>query len=702
MPVLPLTKKRKLCYLARMALQLALVFHFNQHVGENAQVADRVCYRGLVQTLRAHPQLKFNLHVSGTLLRALAWFDPETLALIRAGVADGQFEILGSTHAQNLPYVCADWDNAQHLALHRALVEHWFGQTPRTFWLAERTWRQTLLPLIAQAGYTTLLIEDHILRSAGLAEPRPARTRHAGHSLTALYDDTALRSRFNYAAWFGRRDQLFAYLQQWADRAGSADFTLAYAEDAEALGLWPWEAGYLPHAAWANLDAILAELARSPLATLVHCRDVPAQVEAASLPDGSAQWMDSALRNPNAPYHEDGYAHWFDFAGRAPKMQYFHRLHNLLRAHLQRVAERRQRPPAWLWQPATPGDAFFNQAVEMFCQHQYEFGCIGVGGRGYWGWENARGLFLYTQAALQADAPRLGRWIEDVNGDGSDEQLLGNGQHWLALTAYGGRVVAGFDLRTAQQWAGNPLAVPTAPYVGGETRWPNLRPPRPAWLPADFSTDLAPFAAWQTAEPAPTRLGKHLPDWIFAGEPATLPVYALPAVAVAPPRLRAHYGLLNDEFMLAGATLFPPDELCDYRFEEDGLTYVIPLRPEVVVEKNVSLQGNAVRARYRLHNATADPLALAWVSRHEINVDYLATLTRGRGCLEYLPSASAPAFRNTHSGLTLTLRPSLTPVSVTCSEELLAVHCTLTMPVMAAPHTVTTFAFDIEITPASG
>lgn len=690
-----------------MALQLALVFHFNQHVGEYAQLADRVCYRGLVQVLRAHPRLKFNLHLSGTLLRALAWFDPETLALIRAGVQAGQFEILGSTHAQNMPYVCSDWDNQQQMAVHRGLVEHWFGVQPRTFWLSERTWRHTLLPVIAQGGYTHILIEDHILRAAGLAEPHPVHTTHEGHSLTALFDDTELRTRLNYAAWFGRRGQLLAYLQKWAVRAQNTNLTLAYAEDAEALGLWPWEAGYLPHATWDNLAALLTDLEQAEGVQLVHCAEVAAQAELPHLPDGAAQWMERALHHPNAPYHEDGYANWFDFAVRAPKMHYFHRLHNLLRAQLQRVAEHRQRPVAWLPQPITPGDVFYNLAVEMYCQHQYEFGCIGVGGRNYWGWENARGLFLYTQAAQQADAPRRGRWIEDVNGDGSDEQLLGNGTHWVALTAYGGRVVAGFDLTTARQWAGNPLAVPSAPYASGETRWPRLRPPLPAWLPAGWDTALAPFEAWQTTEPVPTRLGKHLPDWVFEGEPPALLVYPLPTTTSPLPHRRAHYGLLNDEFALPGQPATPADELCDYRFEAEGLTYIIPIADGLLVEKNVTLQAgegraHCVRARYRLHNANPNPLALTWTSRHEVNVDYLTTLTQGRASLQHLAEAAWPTFRNTHTGQTLTLRASLTPTAVHCSDELLAVHCTLTLPVLAAPQGITEFSFEIDIDNTNG
>jgi len=37
--------------------------------------------------------------------------DPEPLDEIRAGLAGGQFELLGSTYSQNIPYVADEWDN---------------------------------------------------------------------------------------------------------------------------------------------------------------------------------------------------------------------------------------------------------------------------------------------------------------------------------------------------------------------------------------------------------------------------------------------------------------------------------------------------------------------------------------------------------------------------------------------------------------
>ena len=59
-----------------MPLSLSLVFHFNQHTTEFAEVANRACYRGLLNVLRAHPKLTPQRH------------EPALVAFLRHGFND--------------------------------------------------------------------------------------------------------------------------------------------------------------------------------------------------------------------------------------------------------------------------------------------------------------------------------------------------------------------------------------------------------------------------------------------------------------------------------------------------------------------------------------------------------------------------------------------------------------------------------------
>lgn len=655
-----------------MALPLALVFHFNQHTTEFTDVANRACYRGLLNVLRAFPQLKFNLHLSGTLLRALNWIDSETLDLVRAGLADGQFELLGSTYAQNVPYACHDWDNAQQIAAHRAVLKELFDVEPTVFWNSERCWRQSLIKVIAEGGYGVTLAEDHILHGAGITQPTPISTALEGRSLTVVYDDPIFRERFNYAAWFGRRAQLFNYLDSLAERKGSKHYLLAYAEDAEAMGLWPWEAGYLPQASWSHLEKLLAEMVERDY-VLTHLSAAQPEQEVATLPDGAARWMNRALVIPNAPYHEDGYRDWFDFIDRSPKVDYFRKLYAVVRSNLTQVETARGR--GFVAAPETAADAFYRQAIETFCSHQYEFGCIGVGGRGYWGWENVRLTFLYSRLAELAENPQARRWIEDMNGDGGDEQILCDGRQLAVFTAYGGRLLGWFDLRAGRQWVGNPLAVPAASYSSGSSEHPKIMTFRRRWAPETFDADLRSWKEQKQKETAPTRLGRHLTPELFAREPEELTVYAAPP---SPDGLywpaRTHTGAFNDWLSLDGGDELPADRFLDYRFEADEtISYLNALLPGLKIDKRLSLTAAGVRAQYTVQNLSGRRRRLRWHLTHELSPDYAGVLLGGRAALAVRPEPDEPKVVNTRTGAELRLNISRPVSEVTHHTNFLSV-----------------------------
>lgn len=682
-----------------MSLSLALVFHFNQHTNEHAAVANRACYRGLLNVLRAHPRLKFNLHLSGTLLRALNWFDPETIALVRAGVRAGQFELLGSTYAQNVPYACHDWDNAQQILTHRAVLRELFDVQPTTFWISERCWRQSLVQVAAEGGYRTTLVEDHILQAAGVSQPTPVTTAFDAHTLTLVSDDPEFRERLNYAAWFGRRAQLWSYLDGFAERKGAKHFVLAYAEDAEALGLWPWEAGFLPQASWAHLDKLLEEVEADGRFTLTHLADAQPRGSVAALPNGAARWMDRALAIPTAPYHEDGYRDWFDFVERSPKVEYFRKLYAVVRSNLHQTAAARG-GRGLVDPPERAADVFYRQALETFCSHQYEFGCIGVGGRGYWGWENVRATFMYSRLAELAEAPQPRRWIEDVNGDGSDEQLLCDGRQLAVFTAYGGRLLAWFDLVHGRQWVGNTLAVPPAPYHSGASEHPQLTPAPARWLPETYTTDLKPWKALKQKAPLPARLARFFTPEFFEREPAEVTVYPTPPAADgARPRLPAQTGALNDWLRLDQADEQPADRFLDYRFEDEGvIAYLNALLPGLTIDKRVQLLPAGLRVQYTLHNHSGQAHTLRWRFANEVAPDYVAMLAGGREAVDVITRDGHPGVINTRTGRGLVFRPSRQWTETAVAEHLLGLNLTLAFELDLPAGDAETFTIDLVLT----
>ncbi|MBI3242042.1 MAG: hypothetical protein HYZ49_07100 [Chloroflexi bacterium] len=655
-----------------MPLSVALLFHFNQHFNEYAALASRACYRGLLNVLRSHPTLKFNIHISGTLIDALKWLDSSPLDLIRDGLAAGQFELLGSTYAQNIPYASDDWDNAQQIALHRATLKDTFGVEPTAFWNAERCWRQSLVPVIADGGYRCTLVEDHILREAGATDSFVFTTHAESKALTVVTDDERLKHKFNLGAWFGRNDQVIRYLRGLAAKPESATMCAAYAEDAEAMGLWGWEAGLTPNQTWAHLDRLLTALEAEPEVKLIKLSEAPRpKADLTPIPDGSAAWMNASLAKKGAPYHEDGYTDWLDFNRRSPKLAHFRQTYSIIRAKLLALNE------------VTPASqALRRAALYAFCAHQYEFGCIGVGGLNDRGWENARTAVAVALAAKLAEAPSENVLIDDCNGDGSDEVLVCDGKQLMITSAYGGRLLYWFDLTTGQQFVGNQLPVIQAAYEG-DGHYPVVEPRRKPWLPDSFAPQ---DSAEQIEETPPTRLGRFLPDWVWEGEPLPMQV----AVAPKPegesfmPLFGQTRGFSDHIIVDSGNQEEPPHEWLDSRLEKNGVAFIRYLSDELTIEKSLRFAHGKVAAAYTVRNHDTRERSVRLRVTNELCPDYAEVIRGGRGALAFL-DGEAPGVTNTRTGASIVLNSSRAWQSLERREDFCALTIGLTYDFTLSP-----------------
>ncbi len=612
-------------------LRIALCFHFNQNLNQFGAVASRACYRGLLAVLRRHARLPFVIHISGTLVHALQWLDPEPLQLIADGLTAGQFTLMGSTYAQNVPYASDDWDNMLQIALHRDVLQRSFGVSPTIFWNSERCWRQSLVPVMVDSGYSHTLLEGEFLRAAGCAQPHAVwRTGLEDRMLTVFNDDEGLKHAINYAIWTGRPQRALTYLERLAAAPDHDTYYVWYAEDAEATGLWGFTHGVLPQAAWANLDQFLTLLEQQPWLSVTAPAAAPVpQGEIDAIPDGQASWMVTSLQRAGAPYHEDGFVDWFDYNARSSKLRYFRSLQAQIRDRLQAS----QTTP-----PANPAAGrLVAQAHLAFAAHQFEFGCIGVGRLGDRQWEMMRAALVSLRAAeLAAGAPTVSVWMEDVNHDGVDEVLLASRDQFVVLTALGGRVLYAYDLALGVAWVGNENAMSTAPYEIDAAYPVNPRTFPARWLPDAYEPGLADFAVVD-ADPRPV-WGRYLPDDWWHDEPGLLPTYfvpELPANGFWPAALaqtRAH----NDRLWIDGAQVLAPEENQSWhiRLEDQRVAFV--LRQGVwTVEKTFQLYEGGLEAQYRIMVESSQPVRVRLEIENELCPAAVDLMDAGREAAAY-------------------------------------------------------------------
>jgi hypothetical protein len=444
-------------------LKLAILFHANQTLNYQGDTANDLCFNGLVSVCRQHPASRFMMHFSGSLLHDLLWFDyrhsPSTIEMLRAGAADGQFEIVGSTYAQNVPYATHMWDNDVQVKAQREVIETALGVVPVTFWNAERCWKQQLVPLIADNGYTGTWVETHIIYDSGTSAPEHAlrKTRIGDSEVLVFNDDGQIVGLLDYAIDTGETADLVDYLAWLHGEDTYRDFILCYCQDMETSGLWDYEWGQDPQEDWDNFDHVLDVLEGLEWLEIVTLRDYLGDHRATEMlvpiVDGQANWM-------VGPSQGAGYDDWFDYNENSPLLAFYRDFYTTVRERIQQVS--------YNVDPLSAAGRLVHHAHRHFAAHQFEFGCINCGDyycQDYHKLETVEATCLAVEYAVEPVAsPEI--VIRDANGDSIADIVLVTPTDLFVFSAYGGRLLYWFDLVRGEEIVGNELFMWGYYYIG--------------------------------------------------------------------------------------------------------------------------------------------------------------------------------------------------------------------------------------------
>jgi hypothetical protein len=166
-----------------MSVSFAFVHHANQYLitegYENRQglkdvLGSPFAEVGLWRILHLHRlyDIPANLHVSGTLLEAIAWHAPAFLDALRETHRQGLIEFVGSCYGQNMmPFSSYD-HNLKQLNEELHLYEVHLGLDPasvKTFWPPERLWEPGTMSAVLKDlrllnhGYAQVILDDRLL-----------------------------------------------------------------------------------------------------------------------------------------------------------------------------------------------------------------------------------------------------------------------------------------------------------------------------------------------------------------------------------------------------------------------------------------------------------------------------------------------------------------------------------------------------------
>ena len=429
-------------------IDATFLFHANQNLVPAGKVASLACFVGLLETLRRHPLLKFQLHFSGTLLHDLLWFDDTAIQIIREGIDSGQFEIVGSTYVQNIMYSTRSYStdfqfNDQQIKIHKKLIEHIFDTTPRAFWNCERVWTQNFVQLLDDNGYEYVQIEGYILEESGTTNDVDVvrTTTYDNRQIVVFNDNQEFLGRVDYAVDEGHIHNVLDYLHEKYDEDVNDQFVIGYYQDAEATGLWDYEWGQHPQANWNNLDNLLTAIENDPLVKVTTYAEflqsnTPTE-ELTPIVDGAASWM--------------GRDEWFE-ENNHPNFQAMRELYDDIRNKLNHVSELIQTYGG----DTTSATKLLEHAWFTLAAHQFEFAVHGyTHAHEYTQWQLARTAHVSALAATHALYPTTLIYRADVNQDEIDEYVMVDPQDLYVFSYYGGRLLYWFDLEKGEELIGN-------------------------------------------------------------------------------------------------------------------------------------------------------------------------------------------------------------------------------------------------------
>ena len=595
-------------------LDVMMLYHFNQDLAPLGPVDNDACYASLVETLLKHPDVPFNIQISGTLMNNLTWFDKSAMGLLQKGVNSNQFEMWGSTYSQNIMYATDnEWVNSQQIKTHKNLLGQYFGSKPISFWNPERVWTQSFVSLLDNHGYKFVPIEQHILSKSGFPDDSLHFIREIEHNENSIYvipDNTTFLNLIDSAVNSGYYTKLIDYLKDLHQKDSSDAFVLAYMQDAEATGCWQFEGGGSTEKVFNNLDSLLTVLKNLEWINITTPKRLLENSNVKAFPakpiqDGQADWMIKFAKNI-------GYKDWFDYLENNEIQQYykpiFRQVQDSLKQSRQLLAASPENEAA---------QKLFRRATRTYLSHEYEFGAVW-----YWSLEDAdfnlvRETLVSLLATKFALQPTNATFTKDINIDGVEEIVMVDENNMYVFSIFGGRLLYWFDLKKGVSLIGNENFI----YYGEKYKNSNQYVPKLKggedvyyWLKekkVDVSKMPSDIYNW-TFEIR----RKALNDWVYKG------------------------GKLQDSLV---------NTVYEYTINDNGIVFNY-VADGFSIEKRVKSNNDALAVSYTISNTSSEKSNFRFISENAFSPDYITIMDNGPESLSYLQANEQTGVKNTISG----------------------------------------------------
>lgn len=220
-------------------ISFALAVHNHQPVGNFADVMERAyqnAYAPFINILNKYPQVKLSLHYSGILWEWFLKNHPGFIELLQQMVARKQIELMSGGFYEPILPILPDQDKLGQIKKMNSFLKHYFGVTPKGFWLAERVWEPHLVKTLAECGLEYVIVDDSHFMEVGLEE----EALH-GYYLSEENGTTIKifpgSKKLRYLIPFHPPEETIEYLRSIHLQGKSAIIQMG--DDGEKFGVWP-------------------------------------------------------------------------------------------------------------------------------------------------------------------------------------------------------------------------------------------------------------------------------------------------------------------------------------------------------------------------------------------------------------------------------------------------------------------------------
>ncbi|MBN2097950.1 MAG: DUF1926 domain-containing protein [Candidatus Omnitrophica bacterium] len=213
--------------------------HNHQPVGNFEGVFNRAshdCYRPFVETLYNFPQIKANIHFSGSLIDWLIKNEPIVLQKVKQMVQRKQVEILSGAYYEPVLPIIPQRDRLGQIRMLNSFIRDYFNYQPQGCWIGERVWDPDLISSLVESGIKYILLDDFHFRYAGLKEKNLLGYYYTEKEAQKLAVFPIVK-RLRYIIPFSAPHQPIDYLRSLATPQG--DLAATIVDDGEKFGLWP-------------------------------------------------------------------------------------------------------------------------------------------------------------------------------------------------------------------------------------------------------------------------------------------------------------------------------------------------------------------------------------------------------------------------------------------------------------------------------